>query len=640
MATREKTVVYAFPMTTALVADAVVTNLGQITLYLPENAKAFTSVFVEVGFQDAITATGGTIGEHRVGLRLGAAAYTTFTELDDLVNTGENIAGVIGPIDFTTHFQTNWAGTNMTCDLQVYFDQTTGTTLGMNNVTAKIYVTYTYDDTSATHVKTVPIMLESLVGALPTAAANFGANQIPQLTGAGGLLPEAGVVIRDYFFVIEGNENNNNTTTDFTISANIDGGATTTFMNQEASLGSDRYCRWIYKPAVPATGAAHNLQLWASVAKAHNVAVTLWVTYEFTPATSTRTLNVAWLSVEIASPLGSTTTAEANRFKRTLSIQEPGAITLRQSGFRINYNIPATPTSTRWRAGAQAYRNYAPAPNVVCGMFTLQQRIDAGSAQGAGIVLARGRNDLVIDGYQTQPATESTNITGYVIVLYESDIAAAGVGAHTHPVFKSLLAWDALSNDFVRVNNFAFTIPEANYWLTSYSFKALSWASNASMTIGMDMECLAGEGKGAGYYDIHTDAYVSDAELGCTEMWMRARDAVKRFPSDADSDRVDVETARDYRFYTTVVSQRGIVVMACYHSLTFSAAGAISGNNAALPTDLELIHDATGEIMQRTTLAAGVTAFNFAVNDNTDDYYVSAYQDGTHVGRSALAKAV
>ncbi len=70
MAIRQKTIMYAFPTTTATVADAVVTNLTQITVYIPEASPTFISCFVDVGFRDIITATGGTIGEHRVGLRL------------------------------------------------------------------------------------------------------------------------------------------------------------------------------------------------------------------------------------------------------------------------------------------------------------------------------------------------------------------------------------------------------------------------------------------------------------------------------------------------------------------------------------------------------------------------------------------
>lgn len=637
MATREKSVCFAFPMTTALVADAVVTNLSQITLYIPESSPTFTSVFVEVGFQDAITATGGTVNEHRVGLRLGAAAYTTFTETDDLTNTGENMAGVIGPVDFTSHFNTNWTGTNMTCDLQVYFDQNTGTTLGMNNVTALVWVTYTYDDAAATQIKTVALPMESLIGALPTTQTNFGTNQIPQLT-SGGILPEAGVTIRDWFIVIEGNESTS-APTDFTLSAAIDGGAATTFMNQESALASDRFCRWIYRPSAPDPTEAHNFQLWASTPRCNHVTATLYVTYEFTLAGTTRVLNSIQLSAEMASPLGLTTTAEASRFSRTVSVQEPGTITMRQSAFRMNWNVPATVTSIRWRAGAQAYRNYTPAAGVVAGMFSMQQRLDSGSAQGAGMTLSRGRNDLIIDGYSTNAGTEATNINGRVILNYESDLSAEGIGAHHHTVFKVMNAWDGLLVDQVRLNSKSFAIPETNYWLSGAGFVLTLWNTVVG-GISFDAECLSGEGKGGGYYDIYTDMYSSDAELGCSQIWARGRDIYKRFPADVGEDRVDIETARDYRMYSPSVIRFGIVQYATYHSMTWSAAGDITGNDVALPTDLQLVHANTGEVLQETTLAAGVTAFDFAVNDNTDDYFVSAYQDGTHVGRSGLAQAV
>jgi hypothetical protein len=640
VATREKSVCFAFPMTTALVADAVVTNLSQISLYIPEASPTFTSVFVEVGFQDAITATGGTITEHRCGLRLGAAGYTTVTETDDIANSGENIAGVLGPFDFTSHFAANWTGTSMTCDLQVYFDQTTGTTLGMNNVTALVYVTYTYDDAAATQIKTVALPMESLVGALPTVAnSNFGTNQIPQLTGAGGLLPEAGVTIRDWFIVIEGNESTSSVT-DWTMSANIDGGSATTFMNQEAALASDRFCRWIYRPSVPSTTAAHNFQLWASVPRANHVTATLYVTYEFTLSGTSRVLNSIMVPIEIASPLGLTTTAEASRFRRAISVQEPGTITLRQSAFRINYNTNASITSHRWRMGGQVYRAYTPAGGVVCGMFSVQQRLDAGAAQGAGVTLARGFNDFVIDGYSTNATVEMTNISGCIILNYESDLASDGIGAHSHTVRKVLLPWNMALSDLNRVNNFAFAIPEANYWVVSAGFQFIQWVSSASMAVTFDVECLAGEGKGAGYYDIYADAYVSDAEMSCSMIWMRGRDTFKRFPLDADADRLDIETARDYRLFTTTATGNGMLCVVTYHSHIFEAAGDITGNDAALPTEVRLIHADSGEMRQVQTLVAGDTSFNFAVNDNTDDYYITAYQDGTHVGRSGLAQAV
>ena len=639
MATREKTVSFAFPMTTALVADAIVTNLSQITIYLPDAPIAFTSVFVDVGFQDVVTATGGTLTEHRVGLRLGAAAYTTFTELDDIVNSGENIAGVIGPIDFTSHFTTNWAGSSMTCDLQVYFDQSTGTTLGMNNVTAVIWITYTYDDTAATQVKTVTLPLESLTGALPAAAANFGANQIPQLTGAGGILPEAGVTIRDWHILIEGNEANNAGTTTFALTANIDGGANTVFMNQTATLASDRYCRWIYKPAVPDPTAAHNLQLWSSLAtRCHHIAVTLVVTYEFTLAGTTRTLNSCIFPVEVGTPLGATTAGDASRFQREIMIQDPGVITMRQSGIRINYNCNGGVTTTNWKVGAQASRAYSSAGSVICGMYSLQHRFDAGAAQGSGLALARGANTITVDGFATGGIV-ATNVSGLIILNYESDIGAGGIGQNQHTVMKVRYAWDAAANFNNRVAAQSFAIPEANYWIGAAGFCLYAWQASLAGAFSLDIELQAGEGKGGGYSDIYTDGIMGDSEMASILIWMRGRDVFKRFPADADTNRADIETARDYRIFSTANYAKGLIQFATYHSFVWTAADVLDNLDPGLPTELELIRVSTREVMQVKTIAAGTSAFSFNVNDNTEDYYVSAYQDATHVGRSPRAKA-
>lgn len=640
MATREKTITFAFPMTTALVADAIVTNLTQHTIYIPEASPTFTSVFVKIGFQDVVTATGGTIGEHRVGLRLGAAAYTTFTETDDLVNSGENMGGVIAPIDFTSHFNTNWSGTSMTCDLQVYFDQTTGTTLGMNNVTAEVTITYTFDDAAATQIKTVRIPMESLTGALPTVAnSNFGTNQIPQLTGAGGMLPEVGVTIRDWYIIIEGNEINNNTTTDFTLSANIDSGTATAFRIQEAALASDRYCRWIYKPAVPNTAAAHNFQLWSSVAnKCHHMTATLVVTYEFTLAGTTRTLNSILLPIEVGSPLGSTTLADASRFSRELVISELGVITLKQSGFRINFNCNGGVTTLNFRAGAQSARAYSSAGNVVCGGYALQHRVDSGAAGGVGVTLGRGKNTITIDGFSTGGIV-ATNISGYLILNYESDYSPN----NAHTVFKSRYAWDALGNFNNRVTGASFAIPETNYWLMSAGFCLIAWQATLAGAFSLDIELGAGEGKGGGYSDIYTDGIMGDSEMSCCELWMRGRDVFKRCPQDADTDRANIETARDYRIFFTANYAKGLIQFATYHSHMWHVAGNISGHNPAIPTQARLMRDngtSPDECMQILTMPAGTTAFDFTVYDNTLTYYVSFFQENGRVGRSDPGQAV
>ena len=635
MAIREKTVHFAFPQLNAA-QERTETNFTQIQVFIPEANPTFTSVCAEVGFEDIITATGGTIGETRVGLRLGAAALTIITELDDIQNSGENIAGVIGPFDFTTHFNNNWSGTSMNCDAQVYFEQTTGTTENMRNITFILKVTYTYDDTAPIQIKTVAIPIDSPVSFLPTAIAEVSANSIPQLTGAGGILPEAGVTIRSWFVVFEGNDSNAGTA-DFILTIDVDGTQSTAFPAKEAALATNNLARYIYKPAtVPATTAAHALRASCSQASKYpHATFTLYVTYEFTLAGTTRTLNSIFIPMEIASPVGAQVAGSASRFSRQMFIQEPGSIVQRHCAIRLNWNTSAGVGNVNIRAGTQAYQAYANTVGVSAGMYSVQRKFDS-----ASMPLTRGLNDIDIDVYTTSAAAFATNVGGYILLNYESDVSSQGIGAHNHTVFKKMFDWDAASAVRRVVANISFPIAETNYWLVGVGFYLIIWNNIGANAITLDAQVLATEGKGAGYYDLYADAYNSDAEQACSITWGRGRDVFRRFPQDEDADRLNIESARSYRVYTPSITKTGGMFALTYHAMTWTVAGSISGHDPALPTLVKLVKVSSEEVLQMQTLPAGTTAFSFVVYDNTEDYYIDAFQDATHVGRSANAKAV
>lgn len=635
MASRIKTVKFAVPMFTGVVADAVVTNLTQTTLYIPETVTSFNSVSAELGFQDIVTATGGTINEYRIGFSLGSSAYTTVTKTDDITHSGENLAAVLGPFDFTSLFTTSWSGTSMTLDSQVYFDQTTGTTLGMRNVTIVLSITYTYDDTSATQLKTVAIPLESLTTGLQTTAnSNIGSNQIPQLTG-GGILPEAGVVMRDYYFIIEGNENSA-AATDYTISANIDSGTATAFGTQEAGLITDRFTRWVYKPSsVPSLTATHNFQLWSSLAsRAFHVTITLYVTYEFTLSSTTRVINSIVVPLEMNSPLGSTSSTNADRFSYELLIAEPGTLTLRQSAFRINFNAAGSPQAY-YRAGTQAFRFYGTAVGVAAGMYSLQQRIDSGSAQGLGIIgFGRGAKTFVVEGYSATitEANQPSNIAGYIILNYESDLSSSGIGAHSHTVEEVMISSVSTLELLNTALSYAPVFPETEYRLLSAGFLLYINTTSASMAINLDVKCLGTEGKGGGYYSIYSDAYISDGEVGSTLIWTQGRDVIRRYPSDPTSNRIDFKSARNYRMYSSTVSVAGLSALYTYHSMYIPVTGTISGS-AGGTVRINVYRSDTQSIIYTTTRVGNGT-FSFNWYDNTIEIYADAYEDTTHYGRS------
>src|SRR3990172_9385503 len=338
MALRTKTLWYATQLA-ADVVDATLTALPTITIYSENSSRTFRSVQVWLSYEDISTATGATVGEHRCACSVNGAAATTITELDDIAHSGENMAGILGPFDFTAHFTANYpAADSTTLALSVYFDITTGTGLNVRNVGALIAITYEYDDAAATQYNTAIIPMESLVGAMGTAEAEIGSNQIPQLTGAGGLLENvASVVVRQQFFVVEGNSEGAANATDYVLNTRIDSGTTKTHQSTEMALASDSYRRHIHIES-PATTTVHAWKAWTTGAGRLNHAThTMYVTYEFAVSGTTEWLNSIEIPFEITSPMGGTAAGDRSRFQRKFFIVEPATVTLKQSAVRLNF---------------------------------------------------------------------------------------------------------------------------------------------------------------------------------------------------------------------------------------------------------------------------------------------------------------
>ena len=318
MATRLKTVKYAFPALASLVNNTL-TTLTQITIYLPETGtKTFRSVTAHVTMDDIITVTGGTLTTKTLNCRLGAAAYTSVANANALTNSGENASFWLSA-DYTSHFTTNWTGTSMTCDFQLQINQSTGTTTGMVNVCVTLDITYEYDDTSTTHVKTVMIPLNAPVGAIATAATTY--DTIPVLDT---YLPESTKAYRQIFVVMQGNEHRNTATTDHTMTLRV-GTATVTTGNYEGALASDRFFRYVWDvtSAYPSTAATQTWQPTATVARVNHFQAYLVVTYEFDASASTTIMNSLMLPMDLASPMGGTTSSDYQRGSRA-DIRQPG----------------------------------------------------------------------------------------------------------------------------------------------------------------------------------------------------------------------------------------------------------------------------------------------------------------------------
>ena len=636
MTLRTKTLWYATELA-ADVVDATLTALPQITIYTENSSRTFRSVMVWLSYEDISTATGATVGEHRCACSVNGAGATTITELDDIANSGENMAGIIGPFDFTAHFTANYpAADSTTLDLSVYFDISTGTGLNVRNVGALIAVTYEYDDGAATQYNTAIIPMESTVGALGTTETEIGTNQIPQLTGSGGLLENvAGVVVRQQFFVVEGNDEAAGAVGVYTLNVRIDTGTTHAFTAAIKTLASDVYKRFIHIES-PATTAVHAWKAWtATTARMNHCTHTMYVTYQWTVSGTTEFLNSIMLSLELSSPMGGATSALASRFELPIRIEEPGTITLKQSAYRIQFiQGAAVQAGTNSRAGAQAFRAYTNGASVMCGGSSFQQRVDSGSAQGAGLSLARGKNNLVIDIYRTDTVDLGWNVSGVAIINYKSGVSAQGVGAHNHTTWWKILDWDALLSTLRDSTAFAPTIPEAGYWVTGIGFQMVHWDTASINALTWSAEVLSAEGEGDGWRELYADLFVKDAERGCQIIYCRARGDMGRWPLDTDPDRLVVESSRIYRYSNAATCAKGVAMLLTYHTITFTVSGDITGS-AGGTVDIDCFTEDGEEILHiGTTSRSGNGAYSLTWYDNVYACYAEARESGTLIGRS------
>lgn len=641
MALATKTVRYGWGSQTTATADLTDRSLGTKTVYLPETtSRTIRSAFVVATGQDIITATGGSVNRIQLSVVLGAAAASVVNDVAaTITNTGENIA-LHWHADFTAYFQANFgAGASQTCEIRWLQSQNTGTTAGYQNVCAELFLTYEYDDAAGTHVKTVVIPLESGVGALATASlTSIGTNQIPQLTGAGGILPEASPVIRDYYFVIEGNEANAAGTTDWTLGVALDAEAEAAFGITESALASDRFVRfmWNRSASVPTTTAVHDFKARSNAqARLNHMSIQLIVTYEFTPpaAGANRTINSILVPFVIAPPMGGTAAADNQRVRLKVQIQEPGTITMRQSGVQMFFTAAAQIAGLNVRVGAQAYRAYTHNVATSCGGSVLQARIDSGAAGGAALTLARGINNIDIDVYRTDTADFGSGISGFLILNYESDTSTGGVSRHARSTWWHLSRPITTAAALTTTAAAAPVIAETQHSQIGIGWLSYILESGATNKYQLTAEIFAGEHFGDGWYGLDSGEVVQDAELGVNPTVFSAEGAFfERWWADTETERAVLETARRYRMYA-LVSTRWASLLMCvtYHSMYFQIAGNVT-DSAGGTVEIEAYRVSDGEFIGSTSRVGNGA---FTIDVPTDDLaFIEARESGSLLGRS------
>jgi hypothetical protein len=789
MATVAKSVIYAWPTVTSSVtlantASGVYTtaSFGSKTLYFPEtSSRVFNSVYAEVGFHDDVVATiDGGLNSLILNLNISGSTNSSSILWTPAVPTsGENMSFVGGPFDFTSFFNSLIPTTSASVNLEAsaYYRPQTGTASLMQNVSFKLYSTYTHDDVDTTYLKTVIIPLESPTASLSrTFPGIIGNQQIPRLissmsvdtsqvsfglfsgfesnftssylvTNSGsyrislgtsygdteptflyakvynsssnellidltstgpaidfdqyvfisssslptkfrfdvfgnedysggsyniflsqsvdfpGFLPESNVNIRDYFIEIEGNE-----LFDQTGDMALTGSITSSFSNLqtrfnpiERALTSDTYDRLIWSiptSSLPNISQSHNFGLIInSLLSFEHVPVNLYVTYEYDKTTTTTVNNsiiLPWSLTTPLSPNGPDFASNSNIASTLLPIFEPNP-QLKQSALRINWDannsLARVYVSVNSQSVVTTYTDIG--GNIFCGMNSLQHRFDSGStnpnANTANVVLQRGLNYLTSSFFASSSATYATNINGYYIINYTSDVhPTKGVDGCIRNYYFSnepISSRIAVTTPTYTSSSFYYNLPNSeSLYVIDNSYRITTFDQNATTRYDAGLEYTGSEiGNILGVYptlNLYRGNILTDTELGTHIPTITGNPNIKRYTSQPNSlGLYDPFISHQYRFYwespagasiSTRYGSQNILVASSYTAPISGRIFNYTGSGQGI--NIDIFNQTTNELILQVTSSVGGT-FSGTIFDDGSPIFASI-TTGDIYGRS------
>jgi hypothetical protein len=646
--TANKTTAWAF--TTRTTTLATNTTLGTaarhdftaITIDIPELTRTIRSVKLRVTARDAFTVATDFDG-WRLGIKLGAVAFDDADFVSAAANTGDHETLIVER-DVTAYFVTNFgSGASQTCQVGVAFQ--TGVASNVNNITAELWLTYDYDTSASTHVKTVEIPIQGHHTTISTSDVEIGTtggvsdapvNQIPDLST---FLPEASKTFKQIYLRVTATDAGN-AATNFNLSVKLDAGGTydARATIEQTLITATPYRDLIDLTASPysiTTNAAHALIMKSSLATTFEcVSAVLVVTYTFTPAGTAREIHSIRVPIEnersVFDPSEGITAGDDERYSALLDIEEPGVITMLQSGVVVfDQMLGANGTTTAIYNSAQAVRLYTHASLTRNAPHIYTRRCDHDSSNWT---IARGQNRLTIDSRIS--AAGNSEISGYAIVNYTADIPANGVGTGNRSCAFALASnpVPATAGTIISAEERLPSFPSSPWKLTGGAWVELGIRALISVvSTVLQAERQAGEDSGNGWYAEAITCGNSN-ELGRRETirpitrWLRASSFRTRGMSLLTTRRWRVAVA------TTAANLEWCgTLWTTHHDLSFTVAGVVTSDDEPVANGgaVRIYADdgVDAEFITSTTTGGGTGSFSVEVLDDTRDYFAT-YDDG------------
>jgi hypothetical protein len=648
MATRIKTITVPFNFDApADLANNTLTLVGNNTIYIPENNAGTPVTFKDVTLyltqQDLSTATGATIGDYDANVCLQGATSSVFSETADLTHSGENMSGVFNiNAGFTSHFASNFGtGQSKTCLISARISRTTGTGVTTRGVYAWMDITYSYDDTQPTHIKTICYPFSNVSGPF-TSTANTSMGDIPILTGAGGMLSESANTIRHMWVKLHGNHCISAGTAGSQLSANT-GGATVAFPISQSNLATDLYRVYLYNANSITTTAPWSFRAWSNNAtRWHNLVGELWITYEFNAANTTNVLNYVEVPFhydifKIGGMTGSAGTSNASIINKTILIPEPGTILPVRQAAIFYYTASSGNNTPQIKIGTQSgYTGYVSTTSVGAGMCCLQHRFDTGGSGDSGHTFVSGENTFNVCFARASTGSNIGDVTGKIRVLYHSGVSANGISAHNH-VIRSLSKNMQMTAATGNTVNAMIEIGDSNYWWTGFGMHFHRWEGSQNNPWDIIIKQNVGEGAESFNRVYNTGADKSN-EIGYYLNTPNFDKIFKRYPQDLDTTRMEANTTRPININCGVNGSWAYGFEGTVHHITYTWSGNLANTQGGNCT-IYLCRADTGERMFKTHFTGNGT-YTIKTYDNQVQYFAEAYENNVSMGRSNTSNAV
>lgn len=671
MAIRTKTVEYAFDANrSASLAAATRYQFPTMSIYIPETgSRTFRSAFVELHFRDNVTAA-ADMSSVLVGIKLGSAAYTDQTVLTTggpggFLNSGEQQSFALLQ-DVTSYFNTNF-GSNPTqsCQVAVQFGG-----LATNNHSAKLYITYDYDDAADIRVKTVRVPIGSSPTTISNTLQSIGTGSVPALDT---FLPEVGKAYRNIWFEIQGNDGSG--TVDDFIVASLDAETAVSSAIHERGLGSSLWIKNIWQRNNMATNTTHSFNIGSAAASAitryANIAVLMGVTYEYTHSLTSQSMNSLIIPLVddnggMGDYIGDTSNypyvVNSSQVEKEFYISEPSPIITKQSGVLIFYNATGGPDlriAVNDFIGWTRYRRLQ--GTLACGQYSFMHRFDQVGVQGYNAVsdirtlsdiftVRRGKNKIRVRFDLTKAtagaATTATNVSGIAYINYVSNKHPDGDAVHNQTRMYLMSSHTASQN----LQRFDFTFaPTASLG---------SYYRNNTLGMGLFLQTGREDGglsltvrptnaeTGSGVIDSWTALYESmfdiSSERGIITSYGQGTSKFKRYLNDPDSTRMELTTPHLYRFEIPGPGVAanvnnidniyfcGAMLLWTYHNIytpvTKSVSGYPSGDGSGI--QVSILKSGSNELIYSTTTTTG-GQYSFPAYDANVSLYATAYHSAS-----------